>query len=141
MGEARDVMNRLTDTLFSKDLDALTKIYAADAVMETPDQGSVSGSDAIVSYLGGMMAAFPDASYEGRHEHESGNTAIDEGYFVGTQTGPLETPTGESVPATGKRVRMRAIDVAVVEGGRVTSHRLYFDQMEFMEQLGLAPQP
>jgi hypothetical protein len=36
---------------------------------------------------------------------------------------------------------MRAIDVAVVEGGRVTSHRLYFDQMEFMEQLGLAPQP
>jgi ketosteroid isomerase-like protein len=139
MGEARDVMNRLTETLFRKDLDALSEIYAADAVVETPDQGTVRG-DAIVAYLGEMVAAFPDASYEARHEHESGNTAIDEGYFVGTNTGPLATPTGESIPATGKRVRLRAIDVATVEGGRVTSHRLYFDMMDFMEQLGLTPQ-
>ncbi len=140
MGEARDVMNRLTEALFSKDLEALREIYAADAVVETPDQGTITGCDAIVAYMGGMMAGFPDASYEELQEHESGNTAIDEGYFVGTNTGALAGPSGETIPATGRTVRMRAIDAATVENGRVTSHRLYFDQMEFMEQLGLAPQ-
>ena len=28
-----------------------------------------------------------------------------------------------------------------VRDGRVVSHRFYFDQMEFLAQLGLAPQP
>jgi hypothetical protein len=71
------------------------------------------------------------------HAHESGNTAIDEGYFVGTHTGPLPSPTGESIPPTGKAVRVRACDIATVENGVVTSHRFYFDQMEFLGQLGL----
>jgi ketosteroid isomerase-like protein len=70
---------------------------------------------------------------------EVSNTAIDEGYFIGTHTGPLETPTGETIPPTGKQVRLRECDVATVENGLITSHRFYFDQMEFLEQLGLAP--
>jgi hypothetical protein len=52
---------------------------------------------------------------------------------------PLPMPTGEAIPATGKQIRVRACDVATVEGGRLTSHRIYFDQMEFLGQLGLLP--
>jgi hypothetical protein len=36
---------------------------------------------------------------------------------------------------------MRSCDVATVEEGVVTSHRFYFDSMEFLGQLGLAPEP
>lgn len=140
MGEAREVMDRVTKAFFSKDLEAAKDLYAPDAVAETPDQGTISGREAIIAYIGEMVAAFPDAEYESAHEHEAGDTAIDEGYFVGTHTGPLSTPTGESIPATGKRVRLRAIDAATVENGVVTSHRFYFDQMEFLSQLGLAPE-
>jgi ketosteroid isomerase-like protein len=138
MGEARDVMNRLTEAAFNKDTDALKAVYAPDAVAETPDQGTINGPDAIAAYLGEFLTAFPDASYEARHEHEAGNTAIDEGYFVGTHTGPLSGPDGEEIPATGKSVRFRACDIATVEGGVVTSHRFFFDNMELLEQLGLA---
>jgi len=49
-------------------------------------------------------------------------------------------PGGESIPPTRKSVRVRGCDAATVENGRVTSHRFYFDQMELLEQLGLAPQ-
>lgn len=139
MGEAREVMDRLTEAAFKKDLEALKALYAPDAVAETPDSGTIRGRDEIAAYLGEFFEAFPDASYESVHEHESGATAIDEGYLVGTHTGPLTGPTGETIEGTGKSVRMRACDIATVEGGLVTSHRFYFDNMDFLEQLGLAP--
>ena len=139
MGEAREVMDRVTDAAFAEDQEALKKLYATDAVAETPDQGSVSGADAITAWFGQFSTAFPDASWESAHKHESRNVAIDEGYVVGTHTGPLPLPGGESVPATGKKVRVRACDAATVENGLVKSHRFYFDQMELLEQLGLTP--
>lgn len=137
MGEARDIMNRVTDAFVSQSWDAAAKLYATDAVAVTPDQGEVRGSDNIVAWSKQFFEAFPDARYEPVNEYESGNTAIDEGYFVGTNTGPLQGPTGETIPATGKPVRARACDIATVENGVITSHRFYFDQLDFLSQLGL----
>jgi steroid delta-isomerase-like uncharacterized protein len=140
MGEAREVMDRVTEAIFNNDLEAAKEIYAADAVLETPDAGTISGRDDVVAYMAGFSSAFPDSSYESSYKHESGNSAVDEGYFVGKHTGPLQLPTGESIPATGKSVRVRACDVATVQNGKITSHRFYFDQMDFLQQLGLAPE-
>jgi predicted ester cyclase len=139
MAEAREVMNRITEAVFSNDREALSQLYAEDAVAETPDEGTVSGRDGIMDWELEFLKAFPDASWESTLEHESGNIAVDEGFFVGTNTGPLEMPDGE-VPPTGKSVRVRACDIATVENGLITSHRFYFDQMEFMTQLGLVPE-
>jgi ketosteroid isomerase-like protein len=139
MGEAREVMDRVTEKIFSNDREGLSQVYAEDAVAETPDQGTVSGREGVLDWALEFLVAFPDASYEPGREHEAGDTAIDEGYFVGTNTGPLKTPEGE-IPATGKSVRVRACDLATVENGQVTSHRFYFDQMEFLTQLGLVPE-
>lgn len=140
MGEAREVMDRVTEAVFSNKREALAELYAPDAVAETPDQGTVSGRDQVVDWALGFLSSFPDATYETAHEHESGDTAIDEGYVVGTNTGPLVMPDGESLPPTGKSVRLRAIDAATVQNGQVTSHRFYFDQVDFLTQLGLAPE-
>jgi ketosteroid isomerase-like protein len=140
MGQARDVMSQLTADMFARNLDSVRGLYAPDAVAETPDQGTVKGREAIVAWSGEFFTAFPDARYESAHEHEAGDTAIDEGFFVGTNTGPLALPTGESIPATGKSVRVRACDIVTVKDGAVTSHRFYFDQMDFLGQLGLLPE-
>ena len=107
--------------------------------MATPDQGELRGREQIIGYLKQFNDAFPDNSYEPAYAHESGDTAIDEGYFVGTNTAPLPLPTGEELPATGKKVRVRACDIATVQNGVITSHRFYFDQMDFLGQLGLLP--
>jgi steroid delta-isomerase-like uncharacterized protein len=142
MGEARDVMNRVTDAFVGNDWDAAAKLYASDAVAVTPDEGEVRGSDSILAWQRRFFTAFPDAKYEPVNEYESGNTAIDEGYFTGTHTGPLEGPEGEvSIPATGKSVRVRACDLATVENGAITSHRFYYDQVELLSQLGLMEAP
>ena len=140
MGEAREVIDRFTEAVMSGNADELSNLYADNATVMTPDAGEISGRDAIVAHFNQLTQGFPDAGFESVSKLEAGNTAIDEGYFLGTHTGPLETPTGETIPATGKRVRLRECDIATVENGRITSHRFYFDQTEFLEQLGLAPQ-
>ena len=140
MGEAREVMNRITAALDAQDLEAAAECYATDAVAETPDQGQIRGREAIAEYFRQLTDAFPDVRYEPQHGHESANVAIDEGFVVGTHTSPLPLPSGESVPATGKQIRVRSCDIISVEDGLVTSHRFYFDQMEFLGQLGLLPE-
>jgi ketosteroid isomerase-like protein len=137
VGEAREVMDRVTEALFNKDKAAATKCYAADAVAVAPDAGEVRGVENVVAWSWDLFDAFPDAKYESVNEYESGDTAIDEGYFVGTHTGPLKNPNGESIPATGKSVRVPACDLATVRNGVITRHRFYYDQMDFLGQLGL----
>ena len=140
MGEAREVEDRITDAILKGDSEALKALYAQDAVAETPDQGTISGRDQIAAYLAEIGTAFPDAAWEVQYKHETGDTAIDEGYFVGTNTGSMTGPNGETIPATGRRVRLRECDVATVENGVVTSHRIYFDVQDWLTQLGLAPE-
>jgi hypothetical protein len=69
---------------------------------------------------------------------EDGNLAAGEGRFVGTFTGPLQTPQGELQPS-GKAFDLPFAEVNVVEGGKITEHRVYYDQMAFMAALGAMP--
>ncbi|MDP8931537.1 MAG: nuclear transport factor 2 family protein [Actinomycetota bacterium] len=140
MGEARQVEDRLTDALNGRDLDGIASCYAADAVLVDP-LGIHAGTDQIIESWRQLIEAFPDAVGTVEHKYESGDTAIDEWTWVGTNSGPLTMPTGEQFPATGRRVNLRGADVATVQDGVITSHRIYFDQMEFLGQLGLVPTP
>lgn len=139
MGEARTVMDRMTDAMLAHDFDTVASLYAEQAVAATPDMGEIQGRERIVQYLQSFTDAFPDARYEPIRGHEAGNVAIDEGYFVGTNSGPLPGPSGETLPATGKSMRLRTCDIATIDQGVITSHHFYYDQMEFLSQLGLLP--
>lgn len=140
MGEAREAMDRLTEAFGSKDLKAIGECYAENAVVVSPERGEIMGRDQFVEYWRPFMEAFPDITYESMHKHESGDTGIDEGYFTGTNSGPLPLPSGETLPATEKSIRIRGCDIGTVENGLIREHRLYYDQMEFLGQLGLLPE-
>jgi len=140
MGQARDVMDRLMTAMEAKDREALAGCYAADAVIQTPDQGEVAGREAITDYFFHFWEAMPDVRYEQLATHEVGNVVIVEGFVAGTNTGPLSLPTGGTLPATGRQVRVRSCDVAKVEAGLISTHHAYFDQLELLGQLGLLPE-
>ena len=137
MGQAREIMDRITDAAMAGDREALGRLYAADAVAEAPGVPQLQGATAIIDFFMAFRDAFPDASWESATKSESGDTAIDEGYLKGTHTGTFSTPDGD-LPATGKSLRMRECDIITVADGVVVSHHMYFDQMEFALQLGLS---
>ncbi|THV42061.1 ester cyclase [Glycomyces buryatensis] len=138
MGQAREMMDRLTETAIERhDVDSAAQFYAENAVLATPDMGEIRGRDQISEYWHGMMDGFPDGHYEAISKLESDGKAVDEGFFIGTNTGAMKGPDGATIEATGKQVKLRSCDVATVEDGMITEHHLYFDEADFMRQLGL----
>jgi hypothetical protein len=66
----------------------------------------------------------------------------------GTHKGPLrhgldretlEKQKDNLVPATGRRIEIRACAVYKVEGAEISESHIYYDQLNLMKQLGLAP--
>jgi ketosteroid isomerase-like protein len=106
MGDARQAMARMTAAMVNRDREALAAAYAPDAIAVTPDEGELKGREEIARYLGAFLTAIPDFHWESLAQHQSGDTAIDEGWVVGTNTGPVTLPDGDTLPATGKAVRV-----------------------------------
>ena len=69
---------------------------------------------------------------------EVGDTIIVEGTYSGTQTGPLVGP-GSTIPATGKAFSFPYVDILQARDGKVISHRIYWDNVTFLSQLGVLP--
>jgi ketosteroid isomerase-like protein len=138
MSESRAVMDRLTSAvLIAKDLKSAADCFADDAVAVTPDRGEISGREHIIEYMRQFVDAFPDVRYESVRKHQAGNAAIDEGRYVGTNTGPLVQDADETLPATGRRIHIPTCEVAIVDGDLIREYRFYYDQMDFLRQLGL----
>ena len=141
MGEARELMDRLTAAVTgTPDLEALGECFAEDVVGSTPDQPELRGRKALVDYFADMGESVPEAQFELVNGYEIGDTAIDEGYYTGRNTGPISMPDGSKLPPTQREIRIRGCDLATVRDGRIVEYRLYFDQMDFLGQLGLLPE-
>jgi ketosteroid isomerase-like protein len=136
MGQARETLDKITEAILAGDRDGIASCYAEDAVADTPDEGRLVGRDAVVEYLAGFARAFPNITWEPISQLEIGDTAIDEGYIIGANTGPLAGPDGE-LPATGRTIRLRECDLLTVRDGLAVSHRFHYDQMDLLTQLGL----
>lgn len=111
--------------------------WSADAELVTPD-GRARGREQILDWLQGYWDAFPDARNEIVRSIGSGAHVAAEGTMTGTHTGTLATADGD-VPPTGRRVEIRWMAMYETAGDEIVSEHSYFDQMQFLTQLGLAP--
>jgi steroid delta-isomerase-like uncharacterized protein len=99
----------------------------------------IEGSEQIIQANQGWKTAFPDAKGTINNAVASGNTVTLELTWTGTNTGPLEGPSG-AMPATGKSVTVPAAMVLTFEGEKTKETRHYFDMMGMLQQLGAVPQ-
>jgi predicted ester cyclase len=97
----------------------------------------VRGRKAIAENQAAFLRAMPDISMEFTLILISGNHIAFEGIFKGTFTGPLASPEGD-IPPTGRSVKAGFAFIARVNtDGLVEEDRTYFDNLDFMKQLGL----
>jgi steroid delta-isomerase-like uncharacterized protein len=140
MSDAKQLAERGWDSWFRHDLEGLMEFYADDSELIMPGSPPIKGKEAIRGVLQMYMAAFPDERpIEIRHMAD-GNVAITEWKSVSTHSGPLPMPNGEMLPATGKSVTTAGVTITDIEGGKAKRQTFYFDQVEFMQQLGLMPE-
>jgi steroid delta-isomerase-like uncharacterized protein len=114
---------------------------SSDAVYEElSTQRRIQGPDAIVEGIKGWKQAFPDGKGTVTKAIESGDTVALEITWEGTQTGELMGPMG-AVPASGKRVRVKAAQLVTFKGDKVAETKHYFDLMTILAQIGAVPTP
>jgi steroid delta-isomerase-like uncharacterized protein len=144
MGKYEAASRKVADTFNKHDLDALAKLYAEDAVAYDPMYPEpLRGREAIRKDAATFMRGFPDARLEiiSTIEKDDRNGA-DEIRLTGTHTGPLETPTGQELPPTNKRVEFRGGAFSRLnERGEVVEERRYYDVATVLRQLGIMPEP
>ena len=142
MGTFEQVARKLTDAVTAHDLKGSTKPYAADALAYDPMYPQPLDRDAIEKDTAAFFRAFPDMRFEilSVAEKDDRNGAV-EMRMSGTHTGPLESPTGEEIPPTNKRVELKgAFFARLNERGEIVEERRYYDVGTMLRQLGLMPE-
>jgi ketosteroid isomerase-like protein len=141
MSDPKAVTDRSLQAWRARDAEAFGACYAEDATIVAPGGVELRGPDGAKQFFAIWAEGVPDNEITITHEYACGSVVVQEGVFSGTHTGGLMAPSGEVIPATGRSLSAPYADVFEVDGDRITSERLYFDQMELLTQLGLMPDP
>ncbi len=128
------------DAANAHDLDRFVKHYAESVVnygpgVPEPTKGRTSFRDGAGAYF----AAFPDFRFKKERSFGQGDWVCIEFIVTGTHKGPLAAPGGQTIPATNKPIWLRVSQVMKVEAGKFTESHYYFDTLELLSQLGMAP--
>jgi steroid delta-isomerase-like uncharacterized protein len=104
---------------------------------ELATQRHLVGHDAIIDANRGWREAFPDAKGTVERALADDGTVTLEITWEGTQSGPLHMPTGD-IPASGRRVIVKAAQVVDFDGEKIREVHHYFDLMGLLQQIGAA---
>jgi predicted ester cyclase len=127
------VIRRVFDAMNTKDFSILDEVIAPSFVnhdMPAP----MPGPDGMKQMLGGFFAGFPDMHVNLDALVGDGDLVASRGTFGGTHRGEFM-----GVPATGKDVTVKFIDVWRVENGLAVENWVQLDIMGLMVQLGAVP--
>jgi len=104
-----------------------------DGTYADPGTGGPIRGDALVGYMNGLFAAFPDVSFEVTSIGMAGPDLVAAQWIMrGTNAGPMN-----NLPPTGRSVELHGADFIRVRDGRIRSVDGYFDSRVLPEQLGL----
>ena len=135
-------VEKLTTAWNTKSPEKILEHFAEDATAQFPQTPQpVKGKAAIKEYLATQFKAFPDQQINLQDSLVSGKKAAASGTWNATNTGPLPLPTGQTIPATNKKVTGEwSAHVTYDDKGKVKSFKLYADNLSVLTQLGLVPQ-
>ncbi len=134
-----DTAQALTEAFNARDWGAFRDLIADECVYEEPATGlrATRGDDWLTA-VRATAAAFDDLQGEVTNAFGAGNQIALEITWRGTHTGDFDLPGG-AIPATGRHIESKAVQIAEVVDGRVTVNRHYFDVATTLSQLGLLP--
>jgi predicted ester cyclase len=144
---------RMVDAAFEaindQDWDHLWGLHMDNIALSVPDSPDpLKGRGAVQGRLQAYAEALPDLSWKRVRGFGQGDWVCVELVISGTHKGPLrhgidrrtlETPGAGFIPPTGNRIELRGCVVYKVEGAELSECHVYYDQLDFMRQLGLLP--
>jgi predicted ester cyclase len=144
---------RMVDAAFEaindQDWDHLWALHMDNIVMFVPDlPDPVKGREAVQGRLQAYAEALPDLSWKRVRGFGQGEWVCVELIISGTHKGPLrhgvdrgtlQAQNGGFIPPTGRRIELRACVTYKMEGSEIAESHIYYDQFDFLRQLGFVP--
>lgn len=140
MTDTRQVAAEARDAFNAHDAARIRATYTDTIRFEAPGDVQLEDPDAATEYAMGWARAFPDSRIDVHNEIATDDSVVQEFTFEGTHDDTLVGPAGE-IPATHRRLAGRGVQILRIENGKISEHRLYFDQVQVLTQLGLMPEP
>ena len=116
------------------DWDAYDELNAPDFVNLSAPPGVPADREGGKVFLQALAAAYPDLHITIDDMVAEGDTVVTKKTMTGTSTGEFA-----GMPATGKPVTLQYVDFMRIRDGRIVEHWNCFDQLSWLQQLGLAP--
>jgi steroid delta-isomerase-like uncharacterized protein len=111
----------------------LDTAYVEDVVLHhtKPETKGKAGAKA---YYANFVTGFSDRKFTVVESFAKGEKLVKYWRFTGTHTGVFF-----GIPATGKKVDVIGCTIAKIVDGKITEEQDFFDNLEFLQQLGLIP--
>jgi steroid delta-isomerase-like uncharacterized protein len=107
--------------------------FSADVTVYSGGQ-AVRGVDSVKLYYGNFLTGFTNIQFTINDIFGQGDKLVKYWTFKGTHTGDFF-----GIPATGKTVSLDGTTLVRMVNGKITEERDFYDNMDFMQQLGLLP--
>jgi len=126
------------DVFTNQKWDRLQESHSKDIAVTWPDGHETKGLERHTEDLKALFVFAPDIAIK---EHPirfgSGSWTSVTGVMTGTFTKPMPTPDGKSIAPTGKRFAIGMATVGHWIGGTMDHEWLFWDNADFMKQIGL----
>ena len=133
--ESRELARRFTDECWDRsDVGVLDELLAPNFVDHDPAPGQGAGREGYKQMAAAFFGAFSDFRVRNEDVIAEGEKAMLRWTARGRHTAPLM-----GIPATGRDVTLRGIDVIRVERGRIAERWGEFDLYGMLRQLGVLP--
>lgn len=133
--EAVKVMHAMFEAFNRHDLEAMQALYADDAVFVSPEMPEpVVGAHHVKTIYGPLFEMAPDVKDEVIHYIHNGDEVAVE--FVSTGTVENISPD-DPIEMKGRKFELHIFARLKVKDGKIVEDVSYFDQMAFLQQLGL----
>lgn len=132
MSREKIIVRRLIEEAQGKgNLAVIDELIAEDFVDRSPMPGLPPTREGVRILFGALRAAFPDLAVKIDDQIAEGEKVVTRKTFSGTHRGEFM-----GVPASGNRVVFEVIDILTVRDEKIREHRLQYDQLSLLKQLG-----
>jgi steroid delta-isomerase-like uncharacterized protein len=125
-------LQRQGEAIATGHLEALREVFADNVVDHDPAPDQAPGPKGYIDFFGGLRTAFPDLAVSVDYlVTDDDNVAM--AYTIsGTHNGPLG-----GIPATGKKVKARGMQIARFENGKIVERWGSSDELGILKQIGV----
>lgn len=127
------------EAINAHDADRWLRLTSDDYCGEAPATTGSMDRQQNRDYLNNFFRAFPDLRFQLLRVIASGDHVDVDWSATGTQTGPLISPDGKTIPPTRRSVTEYGSTTFECKDGKIRRTWVYFDMSALMDQLGLTP--